>query len=57
MSAASQYYDYDAYVRSQHSDDPDDDCQCADCKSYADDLAADHAYESWKEDRMERYGR
>lgn len=48
--AERDYYDYDAYMRRQH-DDENPMCRCADCEEAAEDLAADMAYERWKEDR------
>lgn len=47
MSAASEYYDYDRWVRSQHMEDPDDQCTCAECRDEAEQAAADHAYDLW----------
>ena len=55
MSAESQYYDYDSWLRGQHNESEDDICECAECREEAEQNAADLAYDSWKEDRALGY--
>lgn len=44
----NSYYDYDEFMKRYH--DPDDTmCRCSECVALADSLAADHAYDLWKE--------